>query len=90
MIRYRYTIEGPTDDPDGDPYKFLKDVFSREEARQECPIGSANYAHVCEEEKHSAHDDLGIYGWWEVLQSGTLEEEELHSNEPITNFMRRP
>lgn len=90
MIRYRYTIEEPTNDPDGDPYKFVKDVFSREEAKQECPIGSANYAHVCQEERCRGEDDLGHYGYWEVLQSGTLEEEELHSNEPITNFMHTP
>ena len=87
MIRYRFTIYKSTNDPDGEPYEYYKTVWNREAAQKLCPINGINYCNVCLEEKRIESDELGQYIRWEVLSSGTLENEELHSNESLEKFM---
>ena len=87
QLRYRYSIEAPTNDPYGDPYKYVKELFSRESAQKECPIDGDRYCHVSLEERVVEFDDLGSYVRWEALSSAVLELEELHSSKSIDEFL---
>lgn len=87
MQRYEFTVERPTNNPDGDPYEYLTTVYSREEAKNLCPLDGYNYAHVALVEKVIYQDEYGPYVRWEPLLSGALDLEELHGNEPLEKFM---
>ena len=88
-IRYQYTIWKPNPEEDGDPYLLDNIVYSLDEARELCPVGSDKYCSVTEQEKHIESDDDGQYVHWESLRWGSLEEEELHGDKPITDYLLR-
>jgi len=89
MVRFSYMIykPNPDKDPCAEPYLYIKTVYSREEAQVLCTVRNGWYASVALEERQIESDDLGRFERWEALKSGTLEIEELHSNEPVESFL---